>query len=690
MRFAVDTGGTFTDLIVEDDRGKLRMYKASTTPDDPVKGVLATIRKASDDLEIETTALLEQGDLLIHGTTIATNAILTQHTAKTAFMTTKGHRDILVVREGGRIGLSTFDYTIPYPEPYVPRTLTFEVPERIGMDGAVIASLDEDAVIESIREIERRSVEAVGVCLLWSIANSVHEQRIGELLDIHLPGVPYSLSHSINPSLREYRRASSTCIDASLKPLISQYLNNLHGQLREHGFQGRLLIVTSQSGVLDAEDVAQAPIHSIKSGPAMAPVAGWHYAGAESNAETAIVADAGGTTYDVSLIRKGRIPWTRETWIGRPYLGHMTGFPSVDVTSVGAGGGSIAWVDDGGLLHVGPNSAGSVPGPACYGRGGTQPTVTDAAVTLRYIDPARFLGGTMDLDDAAATSAIREHVGRPLTIDVDQAAAAIIDLLTETMVTAIEEITIHQGIDPREAVMIGGGGAAGLNIVATARRLGCSEIVIPDVAAGLSAAGALISDLTREYTELLFTTNAHFDFARVNQTLETLRSKCLGFIDGPGANSVDQSIEYFVEGRYLHQVWEIDVPLRGDRFESDQDVDTLTRDFNKVHEEIFAFQDPDSEIELVSWRARVRCQLRESAVGPMDRTSSDAGLAHSVREAYFGDRGTLEADVLWFEAMQPNEVVTGPAIIESPFTTVVVDPGAAIRRTVLGNLVIKA
>ncbi len=689
MRFAVDTGGTFTDLIIEDDRGKLRMYKASTTPDDPVRGLLAAIRKASDDLEIETTVLLEQGELLIHGTTIATNAILTQNTAKTAFVTTKGHRDILVVREGGRIGLSTFDYTIPYPEPYVPRSLTFEVPERIGMDGTVVVPLDEDAVIESIREIERCSVEAVGVCLLWSIANPAHEQRIGELLEIHLPGVPYSLSHSINPSLREYRRASSTCIDVSLKPLISQYLNNLHDQLYEHGFRGRLLIVTSQSGARDAEDVAQAPIHSIKSGPVMAPVAGRYYAGAESKAETVIVADAGGTTYDVSVIRKGRIPWTRETWIGRPYLGHMTGFPSVDVTSVGAGGGSMAWVDDGGLLHVGPNSAGSVPGPACYGRGGTQPTVTDAAVTLRYIDPAHFLGGTMELDAAAATSAIREHVGRPLTIDVDQAAVAVINLLTENMVTAIEEITIHQGIDPREAVLIGGGGAAGLNIVATARRLGCSEIVIPDVAAGLSAAGALISDLTSDYTELLFTTNARFDFARVNQTLEALRSKCLAFIDGPGAHSVEQSIEYFVEGRYLHQVWEIDVPLRGDCFESSRDVDALTADFHKIHGELFAFHDPHSEIELVSWRARARCRLRESAVGPMERASSDVGFAHRVREVNFGDRGTLDADVVWFEAMQPNEVVTGPAIVDSPFTTVVVDPGADIRRTILGNLVVK-
>lgn len=689
MRFAVDTGGTFTDLIVEDDSGGLRMYKASTTPENPVRGVRAAIDTASADLEVETRALLGRADLLVHGTTIATNAILTRRTAKTAFLTTRGHRDILVIREGGRIGLSTFDYAIPYPEPYVPRALTFEVPERIGMDGTVVAPLDEDAVIESLLEIERRSVEAVGVCLLWSIVNPVHEKRIGELLETHLPGVPYSLSHEINPSLREYRRASSTCIDVSLKPLLSRYLNNLHDELRELGFQGRLLVITSQSGVLDASDVAQAPIHSIKSGPAMAPVAGRHYASVESRSQTAIIADAGGTTYDVSLIRNGQIPWTRETWIGRPYLGHMTGFPSVDVTSVGAGGGSIAWVDAGGLLHVGPDSAGSVPGPACYARGGTRPTVTDAAVTLGYIDPARFLNGTMNLDLAAARSAMVEHVGGPLAIGLDQAAVAVIDLLTENMVTAIEEITIHQGIDPRDAVLVGGGGAAGLNIVATARRLGCKEIVIPDVAAGLSAAGALISDLTSEYAELLFTTNDGFDRDRVNRTLANLESRCRRFIDGPGARSFDQSIEFFVEGRYLHQIWEIDVPLRRERFNSQRDVDALTEDFHGVHEQIFAFSDPDSEIELVSWHARVRCQLRESAVGSMERTRHDAGLAHGTRECHFGGLGVLETNIVWFESMQPDETVTGPAIVESPFTTVVVDPGAEIRRTLQGNLVIK-
>ncbi|HYB44174.1 MAG TPA: hydantoinase/oxoprolinase family protein, partial [Candidatus Methylomirabilis sp.] len=330
MRFAVDTGGTFTDLLVEEDDGVLHMYKTPTTPGDPVAGVLAAFDLAAADRGIESRALLERGELFIHGTTIATNAVLTGRTARTAFLTTRGHPEILVFREAGRMGLPMFDYGVSYPEPYVPRALTFEVPERIGADGRVLERLDEAALLALVPVLVARGVQAVGVCLLWSIANPAHERRIGELLAEHLPGVAVSLSHAVNPSIREYRRASATCIDASLKPLVGPYLESMAARLRGAGFAGDVLVVTSQGGVMDARDIARAPIHAVKSGPAMAPVAGRAYAVAEGGGDTAIVADTGGTSYDVSLVRRGRIPWTRETWLGPPYRGHMTGFPSVD------------------------------------------------------------------------------------------------------------------------------------------------------------------------------------------------------------------------------------------------------------------------------------------------------------------------------------------------------------------------
>jgi len=685
MRFACDTGGTFTDLIVEDDSGALTIYKAPTIPADPVRGVIDALELAAADRRLSLAALLGQGDMLIHGTTTAINAIITGNTARTAFLTTEGHPDILVLREGGRI--EPFNFVAPYPDPYVPRALTFEVPERINSAGNVYTPLNEAATLEIIAGLKDAEIEAVAVCLLWSIYNPAHELRVGDLLDQHLPGVPYTLSHQLNPALREYRRASSTVIDASLKPLIGRYLGGLTERLSAAGFTGRTLVLTSQGGMLDAHDLAQKPIHAINSGPSMAPIAGRNYAGLDSDSQNVIIADTGGTTYDVSLVRDGRIPLTKETWIGQPFRGHMTGFPSIDIKSVGAGGGSIAWVDAGGLLHVGPRSAGAVPGPVCYGAGGREPTVTDACLVLGYLDPDYFLGGTMKLDSSAAAKAIDDQVATPLGLSLHNASAAILSVATENMVQAISEITVNQGIDPAESVLIGGGGAAGLNAIFIARRLGCPTLIIPETGAGLSAAGALMSDLTNEYRSPFFTTSNGFDRDGVNRTLAALRADGQAFIDGPGSSSMSSEIEYAVEARYASQVWEIEVQLPDDRFSSDEQLEALSEAFHAMHERIFAIRDPGSTIEFVSWTATARCRLRASGRGRLV-----AGKRHEVsgtRKIYFSGDGAVEAALYDFETMQAGKQHSGPAIIESPFTTVVADARTQFERTASGSLVMR-
>ncbi|HEY8869851.1 MAG TPA: hydantoinase/oxoprolinase family protein [Candidatus Limnocylindrales bacterium] len=313
MRFSADTGGTFTDLVIERDDGRIQAFKSPTTPADPVDGVLAAFQLAADTLGLDLEALLGAGDALVHATTRAVNALLTGTTAKTALLRTQGHPDVLVLREGGR---DRFNRVRPYPEPYVPRSLTFEIPERVGSQGEVVLALDEAEVVRVIERLRHLEIEAVAVCLLWSITNPAHELRVGQLLQEHLPGVPHTLSHALNPTLREYRRASSTAIDASLKPLMTKYLGSVETRVRAAGFRGRVFMVTSNGGVLDAAAVADAPIHVIRSGPAMAPVAGRHFAQLDAAADTVIVTDTGGTSYDVSLVRRGRIPWTRETWLG--------------------------------------------------------------------------------------------------------------------------------------------------------------------------------------------------------------------------------------------------------------------------------------------------------------------------------------------------------------------------------------
>lgn len=681
MRLACDTGGTFTDLVVE--RGdSIRLFKASTTPDDPVRGVLDALTLAAEDAGQALSDFLGVADTFIHGTTRAINAILTGNVARTAFLTTKGHPDVLVLREGGR--MEPFNFTVAYPEPYVPRRFTFEVPERIAADGSIYQPLDENALIDLIETMKADNVEAVGVCLLWSIVNNAHEKRIGELLDIHMPGVPYTLSHALNPTLREYRRASATVIDASLKPLMFDYLDGLTRRLKAAGFSGRALMVTSSGGIMDASAVARAPIHSINSGPSMAPVAGRFYAGRDFGGADAIIADTGGTTYDVSLVRGGRIPWTRETWIGQRFRGHMTGFPSVDVKSIGAGGGSIAWVDEGGLLQIGPQSAGSMPGPVAYGKGGVEPTVTDCSIILGYIDPDFFLGGRMVLDRGAARRALKENVADKLGLSVEAAAAAVFALTTEKMVGAIDEITVNQGIDPSDSVLIGGGGAAGLNAVAVGRRLGCAGVLIPEAGSLLSAAGALMSDITSDYAHMSYTTTRQFDYGTVNEVLERLENRCREFAKGPGGDALNVSIDFSVEARYMHQIWEIEVPLAGSRLSGEDDLKALIRAFHETHMTIFEISDEQSDIEFVTWRSKVSCSIRKGGTG---RLPFAAGAGHlSKRKVYFDEGGWTDANVVRFETMEPDTRVVGPAIIESSFTTVVVDPGTQAMRTGDGGL----
>jgi N-methylhydantoinase A len=469
---------------------------------------------------------------------------------------------------------------------------------------------------------------------------------------------------------------------------MTRYIDDLDQRLRDEGFTGRLLMLTSAGGVQDARHVAQAPIHTIGSGPAAAPVAGRQFAMRDAKAETAIVTDAGGTTFDVSLIRGGHIPWTRETMVGHPKLGYLTGFPSIDVRSIGAGGGSIAWVDEGGLLHVGPESAGAVPGPACYGRGGMRPTVTDACVVLGYIDPDFFLGGAMPLAAQLASDAIEQQIGQPLGLGLFEAASATLDLACERMVNAIEEITLLQGVDPRQAVVVAGGGGAGLYAVTIARRLKAESVVIPNVAAALSATGALLSDLKSEYAKAAFTTTAAFDYSLVNATLSELKDLCRGFLAGP-ASDVDgaSTIHFAVEARYADQVWEIEVPLKVVSFDGEDDVKQLERDFHHAHEQLFAVRDAASTIEIVSWRARVSAQLRDDEWRHED-LRADGSRGPRTRSAYFSGVGLVETDVRRTEQLRHREILTGPAVIESEAQTVVVPPGSTVELLPSGSLLL--
>lgn len=691
-RISVDTGGTFTDVVVSRDDRELFISKALTTPGRAFDGIRGALEElCADHFGGTVEELLSEAEDFTYGTTRATNAIVEEKTARTAFFTTEGFPDTLLLREGGK--KDPF-LQVPFPKPYVPRFLTFEVSERVDSDGSIYIPMDEGSVLSAIASARDLQVQAIGVSLLWSIANPVHELRIAELLDEHLPGVPYTLSHQLNPIVREYRRASSTVIDASLKPLMQDHLSTLEGDLRDAGFGGTLFIATSFGGSWRPREVIEQPIYSVGSGPSMAPVAALTYARAEARSQTdeipdLLVCDTGGTTFDVGLVSNGEINFTAETWLGEKWIGHITGLRSVDVKSIGAGGGSIAWIDPGGLLRVGPQSAGANPGPACYGLGGTEPTVTDAAVVLGYIDPDYFLGGRLKLDLEAARRAIEAHVAVPLGRTIEEAASAVLVIATENIVGAIREITIAQGIDPREVTIVAGGGASGLNIVPIARELGCRTVMLPPTAAALSACGALYSDIVSEFSQSRYAETRGMDFAAVNEALAVVEQRANEFLDDlANIDPLSVRTEFSVAARYRQQVWELDIPLAKPRFKDQADAKQLEESFHQVHKRVFAVDEPGQYLECLIWKSRAIAELPKPSVTERKQVTSVPVHGFKMTKAFFRDKGFVDTPTFEGATLPAGYSVRGPAIIMEPTTTVVVYPGSTATVSQYGNYII--
>ncbi|WP_247458236.1 hydantoinase/oxoprolinase family protein [Bradyrhizobium sp. 153] len=681
----IDTGGTFTDAVIQDDTGRLTIGKALTTPKRAFEGMYGAISAAAALLELTPEHVIRRASRLIFGTTRATNAIVTRLTARTALFVTAGFPDILYIREGGK--KDAHDFRSQFPEPYVPRRLTFEIAERINAEGGVEAALDEAGVVTAARELERLGVEAVGVCLLWSIVNPAHELRIAQLLAEHAPRVAVTLSHEILPIPREYRRASAAVLDASLKPVMQKFLEDMAADLGRLGFSGDLLVSTTVGGCIEVAAAACRPVHLAKSGPAMVPLAAREYAGRVTSNGDVIICDTGGTTFDVGLIRGGEVVRTRETWLGQRYTGELLALSSVDIRSVGAGGGSIAWVDDGGLLHVGPQSAGSVPGPACYPGGGILPTVTDAAVVAGYIDPHLFLGGRIILDASAARTAVAT-VADALSLSVEETALAILTVADETMISAIQDITVSEGVDPRESVFVAGGGAAGLNIASVARALGCKTVLLPQTASALSACGMQFSDVVAEEAASSITNSDSFDqaairqaLARAHAALDTLRAGL------KIAREAACSFEIAVDARYRAQIWELEVPLPGVALGDELNPADLVERFHKAHERTFGVDDPDGVVEFLTWKVRLRVALPRPVARPITGEKRECLLKR--QNAYFPGRGLVDTPFYDGPALRLDEEVAGPAIILEPTTTIVVPPNASACLSPTGSYILK-
>ncbi|WP_271983613.1 hydantoinase/oxoprolinase family protein [Pseudoclavibacter terrae] len=664
-RIAVDTGGTFTDVVVGASTGKIAVGKALTTYDRVFTGFEASVRRAAESVGWSGDEVLRNADVIVYGTTHATNAVLTGKVAKTALLITSGFADTLLLREGGR--RDAFDSKAAYPAGYIPRHLTFEVEERISAQGEILVDLNEDAVRETLRSLADQGIEAIAVGLLWSIINDSHERRLGELIEEILPGVPYTLSNEANPTIREYRRTSAAAIDASLKPLMADHLGNLKADLLEFGFQGDLMVVTSEGAVLDVADVLDRPVLLLNSGPSMAPLVG---ASAAPERETVVVCDMGGTTFDVSLVEKGVVRHTREAWLGEPFVGHLTGLSSVAVSSIGAGGGSIAWIDGGGLLRVGPQSARSTPGPAAYGRGGDKPTVTDACVALGYLDTEGFEGG-FTLDGDAAVAAIEANIASTLNMTAQEAAQAIIDVSANHMATAIRQASLEQGVDPRGALIVAGGGAGAMVAAAIGMLLEAETVLVPATAGVLAAYGAHRAPIATEFVSPLSNDTQNFNTATAEVAITELAAKAKAFTARFSHISSQAETKFFVDARYPGQAWDLRVYLDTVPEASDEAAHLIESAFHAEHDRRNGTHDPASRVEIITWGARVEIPRPEQY--QLDDADTAVEETHRVDDVIFGGT-SFKTPRYRGVTLGPGSRIAGPAVIDQPTTTIVIPP----------------
>ncbi len=686
LRIGVDVGGTFTDVVAVRAGGAPRIFKTPSTPADPARAVLDGLAMVAGSYGISLPELCAETGLLIHGTTVATNTLIERRGARVGLITTEGFRDVLEVREGfkeDRYNLRTEPLA-----PLVPRRMRMAVPERTRCDGSVERPLDAAALESALDSLEREGAEAIAVCFLFSFANPEHERAAAEAIRARFPGAFLSLSSEVLPQIKEFDRVSTTAVNSYVGPVFGDYLASLDRGLRElspggDAPGGGVLIMQSSGGVMPLADSRRFPVRAILSGPA-GGVAGAARCGALAGEGRVVALDMGGTSTDISIVVDGAAATTTETF----EAGWKIAVPMLDVATLGAGGGSIASVDGTGLLRVGPLSAGADPGPACYGRGGTDATLTDAAVALGHLSPERFLGGRQDLDAGAARAAIERHVARPLGLSVEKAADGVRQVVSTAVAEGIRLRAARSGVDPRTFALVAFGGAAGLVAASVARRLGIGRVIVPAEAPVLSAQGMLSADLRYDLSVSHPADLVPAAVGPVRGALEELRARAeesLRSRDGLAGAEVRLSADM----RYADQMYEVNVPVPDLGLDDAELLGRWREALHRRYEELYSYSQRGLDIRLVTLRAAAVGRL--PGIGPEAPAGAAAAAARapSRRRAHMGGRW-VDAAVFDMAGGLPPGGVRGPAILESDFGTVVVEEGDEARPDGRGGAVVTA
>ena len=680
-RMGVDIGGTFVDFALWDSDGEMAVYKVPAEPADLAGSIMRGIAQLAEQRGADVGTFLRATTLLVHGTTVATNAVLTGRGSRTGLLTTRGTRDALEMRRG--VKEEPLDNKYEPPAPLVPRYLRLPVDERVDWNGNVLEELDAGSLEAAVEALKFHEVEAVAVCLMHAYANGAHERRVAERLRAALPEAYLTVSSELLPQSGYYSRVSTAVLNSYVGPLLDSYLSSLSVAFAEAGFAGQLLVMNSAAGLMSPEEIIPRAAAALLSGPAAAPVAARVYAGAAGASDCAVI-DMGGTSLDISLASDGEPREVTEGRVGR----YATALPMIDIRTLGAGGGSIARVDAGGGLQVGPQSAGAAPGPACYGKGGTLPTCTDVDLLLGYLDPGYFLGGRMPLLREPAERAVREHLAGPLGISVEEAAVAAFEVINAGMAAGIRDMIVDHGLDPQAIPMVVGGGAGPVHAAAVAVDLGMREVIVPRQSGVFCAVGMLFADLKHDLVRSYRAAGEQLDPERWRALFTAMADEGRRTLVSEGARPEEVEVRYSADLRYLRQIHELNMPM-DESLANCPEMDTLHARFDALHERLFGYGLPEEVLEVVNLRVRCLARTprpelpRARVAGTAPPSPDGARRAYSPGEMSFRDFAVYRGEIL-----DGGCRFQGPAIVELPQTTLVVPSMFGLRVDEVGSFVL--
>ena len=670
-RLGIDAGGTFTDFVLADKSGQVRLYKALSTPQDPTLAIRNGLALMSEDLGVSAETVVSNCDLCINGTTVGLNALIQHKGAKVGLICTAGHEDSLEIRLGHKEDGYRYDADYPPATMLVPRYLRRGIRERVLSDGSVRQPLNEADIRTACDLFQVEGVETVAVSFVWSVLHPAHEARAGEIVRQMLPGVALTLGSELYPQVREYTRTSTAVVNAYLAPIMKRYVAAVDGYFRSLGAKQPVRYYQSNGGLAMGQAMTDRSVYAINSGPASAPAAG-QYVCAPFGKTDVITVDMGGTSFDITLTKDGSTNINKNI----DFLRYRIGVPMIQVETLGAGGGSIGWIDEMGLMQMGPQSAGSDPGPACYGQGGKLPTVSDANLVLGYLNPDGLVGGRLPLDAQKAYQAVKTHLADPLKMTVERAAYGMFTIVNANMVNGIRRVTVERGYDPRDFVLVGAGGATAAHITALADAMGIDTIVLPKLASGLCAFGQIISDVKYNYmatAPLRLETDAAY--ARIDELFAQIEAQGIAHLKSDGFKGRDIVLKRSLDMRYVGQVHECTVEIGTFKVDA-KSISKIKAAFHKRHKDLYTYAEPASTVEVVNIESTVYGVVEKPARMTIGTGATPQRALKGHRDAVFSADGTrIKTPIYDGTPLGAGARIKGPAVIEEVTTTIVIEPG---------------